>query len=301
MTKQEIIAAVVECTQALGHTPSHVELLKYASISRKTVRRHFANYGALLAECNLSGTGSGYKAQMEEVFRDWATLVRSLKKIPTISEYELQSRFSVRPLTTRFGVWSLVPYGLKQYAEEQGWAEEWKDVLAIVGAREEQEKAAGALKSVSKTDNIRRARRFALRQGTDCLPRATKCGDGTGPDYLNKQNGKHAIYGPVMRPSPLMCGPMNELGVVFLFGALAESLGFVVMKIQAEFPDCEALRLVDEERWQRVRIEFEYESRNFLKHMHELNECDVIVCWRHNWPECPLEVVELRKELPKLP
>jgi len=44
-----------------------------------------------------------------------------------------------------------------------------------------------------------------------------------------------------------------------------------------------------------VRIEFEYESRNFLKHMHPANGCDLIVCWRHNWPECPLEVIELRK------
>jgi hypothetical protein len=44
-----------------------------------------------------------------------------------------------------------------------------------------------------------------------------------------------------------------------------------------------------------VRIEFEYESRNFYVHRHPPGGCDVIVCWRHNWPECPsdLEVVEL--------
>jgi hypothetical protein len=23
----------------------------------------------------------------------------------------------------------------------------------------------------------------------------------------------------------------------------------------------------------------------------------LIICWRHNWPECPLEVLELRKVL----
>ena len=22
---------------------------------------------------------------------------------------------------------------------------------------------------------------------------------------------------------------------------------------------------------------------------------DIIVCWEHNWPECPLEVIELKK------
>jgi hypothetical protein len=29
--------------------------------------------------------------------------------------------------------------------------------------------------------------------------------------------------------------------------------------------------------------------------MHPAAHCDLIVCWKHNWPECPLEVLELRK------
>jgi hypothetical protein len=28
--------------------------------------------------------------------------------------------------------------------------------------------------------------------------------------------------------------------------------------------------------------------------MHPLDGCDGIVCWINNWPECPLEVIELR-------
>ena len=143
MTKQEIISAVLECAERLGHTPSHVELLKHAGVSRKAVRRHFANYGALLAECKLAGTGSGYKAALEDVFRDWARLVRELGKLPSIAEYTLKSRFSVRPLVLRFGTWSNAPYGLKQFAEEQGWAEEWKDVLALVEARESRKRHEG--------------------------------------------------------------------------------------------------------------------------------------------------------------
>jgi hypothetical protein len=97
-----------------------------------------------------------------------------------------------------------------------------------------------------------------------------------------------------MKPYPLVCGPVNEQGVIFLFGVMAEQLGFVVLRIQTEFPDCEALMQVDEGKWERVRIEFEFESRNFLKHMHEVSGCDLIICWKHNWPECPVDVVELR-------
>jgi hypothetical protein len=55
------------------------------------------------------------------------------------------------------------------------------------------------------------------------------------------------------------------------------------------------IREMQPAKWQRARIEFEYESRNFKLHRHPADKCDVIVCWRHNWAECPkgLEVVEL--------
>jgi hypothetical protein len=54
--------------------------------------------------------------------------------------------------------------------------------------------------------------------------------------------------------------------------------------------------------WQRVRIEFEFESRNFHRHRHHPDGCDIIVCWRHNWRECPphLEVIELSKLVAQL-
>ena len=101
------------------------------------------------------------------------------------------------------------------------------------------------------------------------------------------------VYGAPMMYAPLAHIPINEMGVVYLFGAMAWDLGFMVMRIQREFPDCEAMREMDVDQWQRVWIEFEWESRNFLEHQHDPEKCDLIVCWRHNWPECPLEVVEL--------
>ncbi len=89
--------------------------------------------------------------------------------------------------------------------------------------------------------------------------------------------------------------PVNEQGVVFLFGVVSYELGFIVEAVQASYPDCEAKRCVDQrrQRWQRVRIEFEFRSSNFRDHAHDPIGCDLIVCWEHDWPECPLEVVEL--------
>jgi hypothetical protein len=90
------------------------------------------------------------------------------------------------------------------------------------------------------------------------------------------------IYGPLIHPYPLAHGPMNELG-------------FVVTWIRMEFPDCEAMTLVGTNG--NGSGLFEYESRNFLRHMHDAKQCDLIMCWKHNWPECPVEVLELRKVL----
>ena len=90
--------------------------------------------------------------------------------------------------------------------------------------------------------------------------------------------------------------PVNEQGVVLLFGILAPDLGFLVESVQHGFPDCEAKQAIDPHgrTWRHVRIEFEYRSRNFRDHGHDPTACDLLICGQHDWPECPLEVLELR-------
>ena len=97
--------------------------------------------------------------------------------------------------------------------------------------------------------------------------------------------------------------PINELGVVLLFGLVAKELGYIVESVQSGFPDCEAKRQIGPQQWQRVHIEFEFESRNFRTHGHPFTGCDVIVCWRHNWPDCPpqIEILELSSVIQSLP
>jgi hypothetical protein len=94
----------------------------------------------------------------------------------------------------------------------------------------------------------------------------------------------------------LLYEPTNEAGVMFVFAAMAHRLGFEVESLQQGFPDCEARRQIQPGKWQRVRIEIEYESRSFVAHGHDVKGCDIIVCWRHNWKKCPkeIEVIELR-------
>ena len=115
------------------------------------------------------------------------------------------------------------------------------------------------------------------------------------PDF-----GRGRLLGEFLDFRGLKHAPVNEQGVVFLFGMVAQELGYVVEIVRTKFPDCEAKRRVGKDRWERLKIEFEFMSRNFLNHGHDANDCDLIVCWENNWPDCPLEVIELSVEIERL-
>jgi hypothetical protein len=116
-------------------------------------------------------------------------------------------------------------------------------------------------------------------------------------------NKRRVLFGEPLNFRGLQYAPVNEQGVVYLFGMVSRELGFLIESIRTDFPDCEGKRCVDAEgrEWEHVRIEFEYKSSRFVEGGHDPNGCDLIICWTHDWKDCPLEVLELRAELKKLP
>lgn len=264
-TKEEIIAAIKACAERLGHAPSQAELKKAIDLGPKAIQRHFGNYTKALRACGLEPEGIGYQLSMEKLFMEWARVVREVGELPSMAEYTLRTKYSEGPLRRRFKLWKHVPTEMLRYAQENGLEEQWADVLEIV-----------------KND---------LRGGgkAGCTSRRTSACPSR-PRILTDR----PVYGAPLMGTALGFAPVNEMGVVYLFGVMASKLGFMVTWIGTEFPDSEAIREVEPGRWQRVRVEFEYESRNFLRHLHNATECDLIVCWEHTWPECPLEVVELK-------
>jgi len=263
MSREEIIAAMNECATELGRAPNVAEFRRITKISLNQIRKNFGNYTRLLSASGVERHGAGYTASLNSLFRDWARVVRETGKIPTIAEYELEGKFSIRPLVRRFRTWSQVPAGLLEYVRQEGLEGEWKDVMEIIANHLEEE--------------VRQTRTFESPTIMPSRPRVPT---------------DETTYGKPMR-APLNCAPTNENGVIFAFGSVAQALGYSITRIQTAFPDCEALREAGPNRWMRVRIEFEYESRNFLTHMHAVDGCDLIVCWTHNWPDCPLEVLAL--------
>ncbi len=120
---------------------------------------------------------------------------------------------------------------------------------------------------------------------------------------------KHShVVGDLINFRDMVYGPAEENGVIFLFSKITNDLGIKIASIQKHFPDAEAIRYGKDGKGYRVFIEFEYQSSDFPRHNHleEMKKgkpCDLIVCWEHDWKECPkeIEVLELRELLKQLP
>jgi hypothetical protein len=272
-TKEEIIAAIQRCASRLGRAPVYHELRLELKVTDRWIQRQFGSYTKALAACGLRPTPRNAKAPLDALFRDWAEVTRKLGKIPTRNEQDSYGQFTSAPLLRRFRLWTSVPRELRRYAEKHGLWSEWSDVLEILDRDKHAKRAAQAEERFG--NRVADARNAALEE------------DWSLPDAPS--------YGPPIVSPALSHGPTNEMGVMILFGSLACELGYKILMVRAGFPDCETMRRVHGDRWQRVRVEFEFESRNFREHEHDPDGCDLIVCWNHNWPECPVRVLELKK------
>jgi len=96
--------------------------------------------------------------------------------------------------------------------------------------------------------------------------------------------------------------PPSENAVIFAFGrlygllepvlarALMEEDSFDRLEFRAEYPDAEIVK-----GDKRLRIEFETHSSEFKRHFHDEKGCNLIICWMHDWHECPLKVLDLHE------
>src|SRR5260370_42638452 len=96
--------------------------------------------------------------------------------------------------------------------------------------------------------------------------------------------------------------PTCEHDVVQMFGAVAQELGFEILANRSAFPDCRARRRRPgaRETFVECLIEYEFASSDFRRHGHPLSGCHLVVSWRHDWADCPIEVLELSTEIRRL-
>jgi len=109
-------------------------------------------------------------------------------------------------------------------------------------------------------------------------------------------NVERSVVSDLINFRGMLYAPQNESGVVFLFGKVAEDLNMYVEEIRPEPPDAIVRRFTGK-GWERLRVEFEYRSSQARQRTQDPDYCDMIVCWEHDWADCPLEVIELRDRI----
>lgn len=269
--RDEVLNAIRTAAQSLERPPSRAEFMASSGMTEYQVVKHFPSWNEAVQAAGFEPHSTNRFISPEVLLEDWAELVRRGREIPTRAQYRRDGNYSPGVFERRFGPWSAVPSKFREFADGRP---EWADVVALLPI----ENPRTPIVAVST---------FASAQSPST---------GTlSESHRHSRLHDRPSYGNPIDFRGLRHEPVNEQGVVFLFGMVAREMGYHVEAVQTGYPDCEAKRQVSAGRWQRVRIEFEFESRNFRDHGHPPNGCDVIVCWRHNWLECPthLEVVEL--------
>lgn len=278
MDKEEIIAELRRVAEKL-QTPhlSHTEFGRNSRISVTTIKNRFGTWNKAVEAAGLSPIPrGGFPGQhsprrpddeyLEEVIR----LTRELGKRPTIAEMNANGRFSQPPYLLRWG--------------------SFEKACQVAYAK------YGFPQATTVTDSEERTQvELALIPTQVIIPQTYR---PTAP-----QRRKKVQFGEPIDFRGLRFAPINEQGVVYLFGMISRELGFLIESIRTDYPDCEGKRCVDQnkQRWEQVLIEFEYQSSNFREHGHHSEGCDLIVCWIHDWENCPIEVLELSSQIKYLP
>lgn len=302
VTREALIEEVRRVAAKVGRSPTQREFFRWTKTPASVVVRLFGGWGELVRAAGLFVQRSGVYRTDAWLLSEWARVARKVGCVPRRAQSQAEGEVDAATLCRRLGGWNAVAGRFLTWAGADGQrGGGWRDVVRMVraaGGGDGAPRGPGARcgrtrqPSVGESDAASLEKGEEPRHGVPSHLRAAL----EGERVWRRVEGR-PLVGEPLRLRGLAYAPDSEQGVVLLFGMLAEELGFHIEKVRKGFPDCEAVRRVGERAWQRVRIEFEFESWNFALHGHDASGCDVIVCWRHTWAECPkgIDVVELAR------
>ena len=119
---------------------------------------------------------------------------------------------------------------------------------------------------------------------------------------LPKPKERGSICGEPINFRGMVYAPLNEAGVVLLFSKVMGDLGIIYESSPLTGFDMVG-RVQTEKGYELRHFEFEYVSSHFKAHGHDPAMVDYIVCWEHDWADCPkgIEIIELRQLIKDLP
>jgi hypothetical protein len=258
-TREELIAKVQEVARRRGATALSMRpFTREARISNITIQKLFGTWSKLCEAAGIAAHSPRSALTDTEIFCEMRTAFLDLGGVPKLAAFERAFKYTANVFSNRGWTWKAAKTKFRAWAEAHDPTFPYMDQLP---------------------------------DGSAALPRVRRA--------VDPMTGVHAPLGARLMGGPLGFGamanaPVNEMGVLALFAMVAERLGYSLELFNPRFPDCEARRRVSGNRWERVLIELEYRSSNFLAHEHDPKGCHMIVCWEADWRPDDIEVLELR-------
>ena len=197
-SKDEILSAIRSAANELGKTPSRAKFIAHSGITEYHVLKWFAGWNAAVAAAGLKPHTGNIKIDDPVLLEDWGNLVRRLRHIPTRTQYRQQGTYSPGVFEKHFGPWSSIPGHFRKFAGDNA---EWTDVMALLPARSPQ----AALNTMNSTPVA--------------TPHESPSASVTTQTHARLDN--RPTYGNPIDFRGLRHEPVNESGVVFLFGIVA--------------------------------------------------------------------------------
>lgn len=268
--REAILAEIKRVAKETGsNTLSKPDFKRKTGISEYQVSKHFDCWNDAVEAAGLTPV-LFRRLDDEALFKEMLRVFVENGGICTRTQFQKLCCYSVDTYKKHFGKWGDILLSFGQWLEESGEVFPYLDQLPEAG-------------SIS--------------------PRTSKEDKAHKPAVSSyPQSAGSTRYGTFLNFRGLQHAPTNEQGVVFLFGMVCADLGYAVEAVKTGYPDCEAKRRIDRrhDQWERVRIEFEFCSSEFRNHGHNPDNCDLIVCWIDDWPDCPLDVLELKTSIESL-
>lgn len=223
MNREELIAELQRVAKVLERDSVSVrDFQRHGHISVDAVKGKFGSWNKAVAAAGLAvvlwgrSPATNEKITDEELRSEFMRVHSSLNRVPTKYEIAERSKFNPRTYKRRFG--------------------NWRDVVSRCLGSEGAEPPREDARNKKALNAVVVSERAESR-----VPASGRPGRFFGPP-LNFRELRHE--------------PVNEQGVVLLFGMVARELGFLVDAVGTGYPDCRAKRQARGAYYTEVDIEF---------------------------------------------
>src|SRR2546428_6693475 len=211
--RNAVLEAIRRCADTLGHVPSRAEFKARSGLAEYHVLNHFPSWREAVRIAGLEPHATNVRLDDPVLLADWGALVRKIRQVPARSLYKREGKFSPGVFESHFGPWSSIPAAFRRFADQNP---DWADVVALLPV-------ATGKQHVPTTPSPAAASTQAFTSPPPPPP-------ASGSRHV-KLTGRQT-YGDPLDFRGLRHAPVNEDGVVFLFGMVARELGYMVEAVQ---------------------------------------------------------------------